>query len=84
MGLRVSPEELAGEWSLSFADIEFVNAKPVGSRLGLAVQLRFFAANGYFATAATEVPDEVVSYLVDQLGVGKADLGGYDFSGRSG
>lgn len=65
---------LAKEWSLSFADIEFVNAKPVGSRLGLAVQLKFFAAFGYFATAAAEVPGVAVSYLADQLGVGETDL----------
>lgn len=84
MGLRVSPEELAGKWSLSFSDLDFVNAKPAGSRFGLAVQLKFFAANGFFATAATEVPEEAVSYLADQLGVGKADLCQYDFSGRSG
>ncbi|GLS36524.1 hypothetical protein GCM10010869_21130 [Mesorhizobium tianshanense] len=51
-GLRVSVEALTGEWSLSFADIDFANAKPTGSRLGLAVQLKFFAAYGHFATAA--------------------------------
>ncbi|GGB64021.1 hypothetical protein GCM10011505_50690 [Tistrella bauzanensis] len=84
MGLRVSPEALAGEWSLSFADNDFVNAKPAGSRLGLAVQLKFFAAFGYFATDATEVPDEAISYLAEQLGVRETGLDGYDFSGRSG
>ncbi|NGO54644.1 Tn3 family transposase [Allomesorhizobium camelthorni] len=84
MGLRVSPEALAGGWSLSFADIDFVNAKPAGSRLGLAVQLKFFATYGYFATAASEVPGESVSYLANQLGVGETDLDGHDFSGRSG
>jgi len=36
MDSRVSPEELAKEWSLSFTDIEFVNAKPAAARLGLA------------------------------------------------
>jgi len=84
MGLRISPAELTREWSLSFTDIDFVNAKPMGSRLGLAAQLKFFVAHGYFATTAAEISDEAVSYLADQLGVGKADLEGYDFSGRSG
>jgi hypothetical protein len=84
MGLRVSPEALAGEWSLSLADNDFVNAKPTGSRLGLAVQLKFFAAFGYFVTDTTEVPDEAISYLAEQLGVREAGLDGYDFSGRSG
>ena len=84
MGLRVSPAELTREWSLSFADIDFVNAKPTVSRLGLAAQLKFFVAHGYFATLPAEISEEAVSYLADQLGVGKADLEGYDFSGRSG
>ncbi|TGV18160.1 Tn3 family transposase, partial [Mesorhizobium sp. M4B.F.Ca.ET.143.01.1.1] len=84
MGLRVSLEVLTGAWSLSFADIDFLNVKAAGSRLGLAVQLKFFAANGYFATAAAEAPDDAVSYLAEQLGVSKADLCRYDFSGRSG
>ncbi|PAQ07645.1 DUF4158 domain-containing protein [Mesorhizobium temperatum] len=68
MGLRVSLEALTGEWSLSFADIDFLNVKAAGSRLGLAVQLKFFAAYGYFCAAA-EAPDEAVSYLAEQLGV---------------
>ncbi len=33
MGLRVSPEAFVGEWSLSFADIDFVNVKPAASRM---------------------------------------------------
>jgi len=65
MGMRVSPAELTREWSLSFVDIDFVNTKPAGSRLGLAAQLKFFAAHGYFATAAAEISEEAVSYLAD-------------------
>ncbi|BCG97182.1 MULTISPECIES: DUF4158 domain-containing protein [unclassified Mesorhizobium] len=84
MGLLVSLEVLTGAWSLSFADIDFLKVKAAGSRLGLAVQLKFFAANGYFTTAAAEAPDDAVSYLAEQLGVSKADLCRYDFSGRSG
>ena len=55
--------DLIGRWSLSFADIDFVNSKPALTRLGLAAQLKFFAAYGYFATAAVEISDESVSYL---------------------
>ena len=35
---------LQGVEPLSFADLEFANAKPAGLRLGLAVQLKFFFA----------------------------------------
>jgi Domain of unknown function (DUF4158)/Tn3 transposase DDE domain len=84
MGVHVLPEELAKEWSLSFGDMEVVNAKPMATRLGLAAQLKFFAAYGFFATAATDIPDETVTYLAEQIGVGDSDLLSYDFSGRSG
>ncbi|RWK27976.1 Tn3 family transposase [Mesorhizobium sp.] len=84
MGVHVLPEELAKEWSLSFADLEFVNAKLTATRLGLAAQLKFFAAYGFFAIAAADIPDEAVTYLAEQLGVSNSDLLGYDFSGRSG
>ncbi|RWM87059.1 MAG: DUF4158 domain-containing protein [Mesorhizobium sp.] len=80
MGVHVLPVELAKQWSLSFADMEFVNAKPTATRLGLAGQLKFFAAYGFFATAAADIPDAAVTYLAEQLGVSKSDLLGYDFS----
>lgn len=48
MGLSISSEDFVGRWSLSFSDIEFVNGKQAPARLGLAVQLKFFAAHGFF------------------------------------
>jgi len=71
MGLHVSPVELAGEWSLSFADIDFVNGKPDATRLGLAVQLKFFSTHGFFIAAAADAREEAVSYLAEQLGIGR-------------
>ena len=82
MRFQISRQVLAEDWSLSFSDIEFANTKPAVSRLGVAFQLKFFSANGYFATHGTELPEEAISYLADQLAV-RSDLGGYDFVGRS-
>ncbi|MEC5293528.1 DUF4158 domain-containing protein [Aurantimonas sp. C2-6-R+9] len=79
---RISAEDLAGQWSLSFSDTEFVNSKPLATRPGVAVQLKFFAAHGFFADAADRVPDDAIGYVVEQLGGG--DLSDYDFAGRSG
>ncbi|MCV9963209.1 hypothetical protein OIU34_14970 [Pararhizobium sp. BT-229] len=39
MSMSISGEDLLGRWSLNFADIDFVNSKPVLTRVGLAVQL---------------------------------------------
>ena len=82
MRFQISREVLAEDWSLSFSDLDFVNTNPASSRLGVAFQLKFFSANGYFATHGTELPEEAISYLADQLAV-RSDLGGYDFVGRS-
>ncbi|MEC5383666.1 DUF4158 domain-containing protein [Aurantimonas sp. C2-6-R+9] len=84
MNGSISGEALARDWSLSVGDGEFVNAKPVSARLGLAVQLKFFASRGFFAEVGADLPQDAVSYVAEQLGVGGADLSGYDFSGRSG
>ena len=83
MGLQVSREEIAGEWSLSFGEVGFVNAKPSAARLGVAAQLKYFAATGNFATGAACIPEEAASYLADQLGVSHSGLADYAFSGRS-
>ena len=83
MSSSVLGEDLVKEWSLSFADIDFVNAKAAAARLGFSAQLKFFAARGVFAETSADLAEEAVSYLAEQLG-GGADLSRYDFSGRSG
>ncbi|SCW95136.1 hypothetical protein SAMN02927924_04645 [Sphingobium faniae] len=47
MDRSISGGDLIGRWSLSFADIDFVNSKPALTRLGLAAQLKFFASLGF-------------------------------------
>src|SRR3546814_4281308 len=61
--------DLIGRWSLSFADIDFVNSKPALTRLGLAAQLKFFASLGFFAIDPGSIPTDGLSYLAEQLGV---------------
>lgn len=73
---RISVEDLAAAWSLSFPDIKFVNTKPLAARPGVAVQLKFFAAHGFFTETADRVPADAIGYVVEQLGVGGTDLSG--------
>jgi hypothetical protein len=49
MSTGISSSDFVGQWSLSFADIDFINSKPAATRLGLAAQLKFFSARGFFA-----------------------------------
>lgn len=81
--MSISREDLAGRWSLSFSDIEFVAGKPTLARLGFAVQLKFFAAHGFFVQDRSAISVDGVSYLAEQLGFGVDVLSEYDFAGRT-
>lgn len=84
MSQVLSGETFVRGWSLSFADLAFVNAQPGSVRLGLAAQLKFFELNGFFVTSPSELPGEALNYLAEQLCVGELDLAGHDSSGRTG
>lgn len=81
--MSISHEDLAGDWSLSFSDIEFVTGKPTPARLGLAVQLKHFAANGFFVQDRGAIPVDGVTCLAEQLGFDVDAIHDYDFSGRT-
>src|SRR3546814_16281579 len=75
--------DLIGRWSLSFADIAFVNSKPARTRLGLAPQLKFFASLGFFAIDPGSIPTDGLSYPAAPPGVGAGEIAAYDFSTRT-
>lgn len=52
MSTGISNSDFVGQWSLSFADIEFINSKQAATRLGLAAQLKFFSARGFLGSDA--------------------------------
>ena len=83
MSLGVSSGDLIGSWSLSFSDIAFVTGKAETARLGLAVQLRFFAGHGFFVPDHASIPSDGVLYLAEQLGLDAKSVNHYDFSGRT-
>ena len=83
MGLGISSEDFIGCWSLSFSDTDFVNGKPGPARLGLALQLKFFAAHGFFVQDHAALPADGVLYLAEQLGLEADAVNHYDFSGRT-
>ncbi|MCK9553613.1 Tn3 family transposase [Aquamicrobium sp.] len=83
MGFGLSNGDLIGRWSLSFSDVDFVNGKPEVARLGLAVQLKFFAAHGFFVQDHIAIPTDGVLYLSEQLGLEAEAVNHYDFSGRT-
>jgi len=83
MHSELSTEELARDWSLNFADLDFLITKPKATRYVLAVQLKYFAVNGCFAHDASDISSETVSYLAEQLGAKQPDLTELSLGGRS-
>jgi len=83
MSTGISSSDFVGQWSLNFADIDFINSKPAATRLGLASQLKFFSARGFFADDGTLIPNDAAEYLAEQIGVRADELSSYDFGGRS-
>ncbi len=78
MSTGISSSDFVGQWRLSFADIDFINSKPAATRLGLASQLKFFSARGFFADDGTLVPHDAAEYLAEQIGVPADELSHYD------
>jgi hypothetical protein len=83
MSMGISSLDFVDQWSLSFADIDFINSKPAATRLGLVAQLKFFSARGFFAEDGTLVPHDAADYLAEQIGV-RADDPGLDAILRDG
>lgn len=51
--------------------------------LAFALLWKFFLRHGRFPRERAELPDEVVEFVAGQVKVGAADLGFYDWSGRT-
>jgi TnpA family transposase len=60
-----------------------VGGKPAAARLGLAAQLKFFAAHGFFVKDPASIPADGVEYLAEQFGLDVAAVDEYDFAGRT-
>lgn len=83
MSMGISSLDFADRWSLSFADIDFINSKPAATRLGLAAQLKFFSERGFFIVGNASLADEPIEYIAEQLGVRADELSSYDFGRRT-
>ncbi|WP_392714218.1 hypothetical protein [Rhizobium ruizarguesonis] len=56
MSFGFSSGDLVERWSLNFSDIAFVNSIPELAQLGFAIQLKFFAAHGFFVQDHAAIP----------------------------
>ncbi|RLK07292.1 Tn3 family transposase [Ruegeria conchae] len=70
--------EFLAVWSLSYADLEFINSYRHAMRIGLAAQLAHFRRFGYFPKRLKDLPSESLDYLAEQLGEDVAHVSNYD------
>ena len=75
----MSEPSFASQWGLSYSEFDFVQRFGVSSQVMVACQLLFFRSYGRFLDGRDDLDPDVVSYVVDQLGV--ADAAEYNFAG---
>jgi len=70
-------------WTLRAADRALLGNKSGATRLGFAVLLKLFQADGRFPRRAEDVPAITVETVARQVGVPAAAWTGYDWRGRT-
>jgi hypothetical protein len=70
-------------WTLRATDRALLGNKTGATRLGFAVLLKLFQAEGRFPCRAEDVPAAAVEAIAGQLGMVAAAWQGYDWRGRT-
>ncbi len=60
-----------------------VDGKRGATRLSFALLLKFYTRHGRFPAGGSELPGAVVEFVARQVGVASAELGSYQWAGRS-
>lgn len=76
-------DELVEHWTLLPNELALVGNKTDPNRLGFAVLLKFFQIEARFPVEPQEVPDVVVQYIAQLVGVLPEKYGEYDWNGRT-
>jgi hypothetical protein len=76
-------DELVEHFTLLPDDLALLRNKTGATRLGFAVMAKFLPWKGRFPRGRAELPDEVVEFVARQVKVAAADIGLYDFAGRT-
>ena len=79
----VGMDELVEHWTVLDDEAELVAGKRGPTRLGFALLLKYYTRHGRFPHGRAEFPDEVVGFVARQMKVRAADLGFYEWSGRT-
>lgn len=78
-----SPEELAGPFTLTRQELDFLGFKGEAALLSLAALLKLFQLQGRFPERPQAVPGVVVNFLAQQLAISPAVWAEVDWSSRT-
>jgi len=76
-------DDVDDRWMLRAADRALLGNKTGATRLGFAVLLKLFQAEGRFPRRAEDVPAAAIEVIAGQVGVAAAAWQGYDWRGRT-
>lgn len=76
-------DELAEHWTLLEDQHRLVSGKRGPTRLGFAVLLKFHTRYGRFPRDRSELPDQAVEFIAQQVRVPASELDSYDWTGRT-
>ena len=83
MARVLDEDELIEHWTLVGDELDLLTGRTGPSKLGLALWLKFFIAEGRFPTGRSELPDEAVGWVASQVKVPASDIGLFDWEGRT-
>ena len=78
-----SADELAAQWTLLSNEQALLSNKSGATRLGFAVLLKFFQAEGCFPRHSQEISGAAIEYLARQIGVPAAEWIQHDWDSRA-
>ena len=76
-------EELIEHWTLLPQELELVENKVGGNKIGFALLLKHFQIFASFPNHRSSIPKVIISYIASQLNVPESAYSDYDFKGRS-
>jgi hypothetical protein len=75
--------ELIEHWTLLPNELELLHNKTSSTRLGFAINLKFFQNEGKFPKNRVDTPKAVVTFISQQVNVESKEFQKYDFHSRS-
>ena len=71
------------QWTLLPTELELVENKVGGNKIGFALLLKYFQIFASFPEHSSSIPKVIISYIASQINTPESSYSDYDWSGRS-